>query len=143
MYNCICYDKSFCESQFVRPVLKVDNVGGFEVGQRVLCLILALTHFVVQLRALRGRKTCNKHCCQKRLDFYLKRAKEGCVLIWDRDSIRLEELLSTIQALRTQLVVTKTAKNESWPVSTELSQNRGCSCNNLHLPRSSETRMSA
>ena len=39
---------------------------------------------------------------------YLKRAKEGCVLVWDRDSIRLEELLGTIQALRAQLIVSKT-----------------------------------
>ena len=43
-------------SQFVRPVLKVDDVRGFKVGQGVLSLILALAHLVVQLRALRERK---------------------------------------------------------------------------------------
>ena len=61
MYNCICYDKSFCKSQFVKPILKVDNVGGFKVGQWVLGLILALAHLVVQLRALRGRKNITKN----------------------------------------------------------------------------------
>ena len=38
------------------PILKVDNVGGFKVGQRVLGLVLALAHLIVQLRALK-RKT--------------------------------------------------------------------------------------
>ena len=37
------------------PILKVDNVGGFKVGQRVLGLVLALAHLIVQLRALKRR----------------------------------------------------------------------------------------
>ena len=56
MYYCICYDKSITKSYLGKPILEVDNVGGFEVGQGVLGLILALAHLVVQLRALRERK---------------------------------------------------------------------------------------
>ena len=37
----------------LKPILKVDDVGGFKVGQGVLRLVLALAHFIVQLRALR------------------------------------------------------------------------------------------
>ena len=36
-----------------KPILKVDDVGGFKVSQGVLRLVLALAHFIVQLRALR------------------------------------------------------------------------------------------
>ena len=33
----------------LKPILKVDNVGGFKVGHGVLCLVLALAHLIVQL----------------------------------------------------------------------------------------------
>ena len=42
-----------------KPILKVDDIGGFKVGQGVLRLVLALAHFIVQLRAL-GRKAHNE-----------------------------------------------------------------------------------
>ena len=43
------------QSHSAGPVLKVDNIGGFKVGQGVLGLVLALTHFIVQLRTLRRK----------------------------------------------------------------------------------------
>ena len=52
-----------------------------------------------------------RYCCLG-IEYNLKRAKEGCVLIWDGDSIRLEELLSAIQALGAQFIVSKTANIE-------------------------------
>ena len=101
------HNDSYISVTSIRPVLKVDNIGGFKVGQGVLGLVLALTHFIVQLRTLR-RKPKIRYCCLcNKLN--LKRAKERCVLVWDGDSVRLEELLGAIQALRAQFVVSKTA----------------------------------